>query len=146
MMNIRTITSAGYDFWSDCPTVSGSGGIGYGSVEIEYGWQLLAVPIQYGYWSSATHEHVHDGITVARFKNYILDQIEDLYGTDKVEVSNTYSGDNQFFWSYVVGTTPESSPHNWQLMYDDGVHREISGFWLKSLSVSPMVITWGEIE
>jgi hypothetical protein len=86
---------------------------------------------------------VHDDITVAKFKNYILDQIEDLYGVGKVEVANTYVGDVGAFYSYVVGSTPESSIHNWQLTYDDGSYQEISGFWIKT-TVSGMIISWGE--
>jgi hypothetical protein len=74
-----------------------------------------------------------------------LDQITDLYGAGVVEVANTYTGDAQAFYSYVVGVTPESSFHNFQLTYDDGIHREISGFWIKIIGAgAPYVITWGE--
>jgi len=146
MMNLKYISSAGYDFWSEECTGSGTvcSGIGSGSIQIEYGWQLIAIPIEHGYWSTATHEHVHDDVTRAKFENYVLDQIDDLYGTGKIEVANTYTGDNQFFWSYVPGVTPESSPHNFQHVYDDGIHREIAGFWIKSLSATPMIVTWGD--
>ena len=141
-MDIRYISSAGYDFFTT-PCVSS--GIGSGSIELEYGWQLCSIPIGYGYWDSTTHSHIHDDITIAKFKNYVLDQITDLYGTGIVEVSNTYPGDLQAFLSYVVGSTPESSPHNWQLIYDDGFHREVSGFWIKIIGLaSPYTITWGE--
>jgi len=145
-MNIKYISSAGYDFYCLPCTESGTvcSGIGSGSIELEFGWQLAAVPVEFGYWDSTAHVHVHDGTTIAKFENYILDQITDLYGTGKIQVANTYLGDNQFFWSYVVGSTPTSSPHNWSLIYSDGVHKEISGFWIKSLSVSTMLITWGE--
>jgi len=142
VVDIRYIASAGYQLWPCDTTSSGIGG--YGSIELEEGWQLIAVPIQYGYWDSTTHEHVHD-TTRAKFKNYVLDQITDIYGADVVEVANTYLGDNQFFWSYVVGSTPESSPHNFQLVYDDGPNKEISGFWIKIIGASPpYLITWGE--
>lgn len=140
-MEIRTISSVGYNLWSavceeeEC--------IGNGSIELELGWQLCAIPVQWGYWNSTTHAHVHDGHTIAKFENYILDQIEDLYGTGKIEVANTYVGDVGAFYSYVVGSTPESSPHNWQLVYDDGIFHEISGFWIKALDTG-IVITWGE--
>jgi hypothetical protein len=148
MMNIKYISSAGYDFWSDECTTSGTAvcsGIDHGTIQLEYGWQLIAIPIEYGYWSSATHTHVHDEVTRAKFKNYVLDQITDLYGAGVVEVANTYTGDNQFFWSYVTGVTPESSPHNFQMIYDDGVHREISGFWIKIIGgAAPYIISWGE--
>jgi len=142
LMDIRYISSLGYDFWPCDTTVSGIGG--YGSIQLEHGWQLIAAPVQHGYWSSSLHEHVHDDVTTAKFENYILDQIDDLYGSGIIEVANTYTGDNQFFWSYVVGSTPESSPHNFNMVYNDGGNLEIAGFWIKSLSVSPVVITWGD--
>jgi hypothetical protein len=142
-MDVRFIGWSGYQL-TDCATTS-SGVGGSGSIELEYGWQLCAAPVRWGYWDSINHEHVHDGITIAKFKNYILDQIEDLYGSGVVEVSNTYPGDLQAFYSYVVGSTPESSPHNWQLVYEDGTNLEISGFWIKIIGGSaPYTITWGE--
>lgn len=147
-MDIRYLASAGYDFWSEECTGSGtiiSGTCGYGSIQLEYGWQLVAIPIEHGYWNSTASEHVHDGSTVAKFENYVLDQITDLYGAGVVEVANTYQGDVQAFWSYVVGTTPTSSPHNFQLIYEDEVHKEISGFWIKIIGGSaPYTITWGK--
>jgi hypothetical protein len=141
-MNILCLASAGYNLWPCDATTSGIGG--YGTIEIEYGWQLTAIPITYGFWDSVEHKHVHDDTTIAKFKNYVLDQITDLYGPGIIEVANTYPGDLQAFYSYVVGSTPESSPHNWQLVYDDNVNKEISGFWIKSLSISPITISWGE--
>ena len=144
MGDIRFISWAGYDL-KGCVETTGSG-IGSGSIELEYGWQLVAIPIEYGYWNGTTHQHVHDDVTRAKFKNYVLDQITDLYGTGVVQVANTYLGDVQAFYSYVVGSTPESSPHNFQLIYDDGVNREIAGFWIKITGVAaPYAITWGEV-
>ena len=140
-MDIRPLVARGFDLWS--PQVV-MGGFGNGSIQIEFGWQLIAIPVQYGYWNMASHELVHDNVTVAKFKNYVLDQIIDLYGANQVEVANTYTGDNQAFYSYVVGSTPESSPHNFQLIYQDGSSYEISGFWIKSLNNIPMTINWGE--
>lgn len=143
-MDIRPII-AKYDLWSPqvITTTSGSR-FGKGSIQIEQGWQLISIPITYGYWNQTTHSLVHDDVTIAKFKNYVLDQIEDLYGTNNVEVANTYTGDQQAFYSYVVGSTPETSPHNFNLVYEDGVNMEISGFWIKSLSTIPITITWGE--
>ncbi len=143
-MEIRTLAAAGYSLWSEECVVSGTG-VGSGTIELEYGWQLAAIPVGYGYWDSSAHEHVHDEVTVAKFENYILDQITDLHGTGVVEVASTYLGDVQAFYSYVVGSTPPSSPHNWSLIYDDGIYREVSGFWIKITGGSaPYVITWGE--
>ena len=142
-MDIRTISTAGYDLYNEpCPEVIGTGS---GSIELESGWQLAAIPVKYGYWSNTLHKHIHDDITLATIKNYVIDQIEDLYGADKIEVSNTYLGDNQFFYSYVPGVTPDTSPHNFQLVYSDGSNEEISGFWIKTASSVSMYITWGEI-
>jgi len=142
-MDVRYLGWAGYELKVCDATTSGIGG--YGSIELEYGWQLIAVPVVHGYWDFASHKHIHDNITVAKFKNYILDQITDLYGNNIVEVANTYLGDNQFFWNYVPGSTPETSPHNFQLVYDDGVNKEIAGFWIKIKGTNaPYLITWGE--
>ena len=144
-MDIRPLATKGFDFWS--PTVTAPSGVdfGKGSIQLEQGWQLCAIPVVYGYWDVVEHKLVHDEITTAKFKNYVLDQIEDLYGADIVEVANTYTGDNQFFYSYVVGSTPESSPHNFQLTYADGSNLEISGFWIKIIGDSgPYIINWGE--
>jgi len=143
-MEIRTLVSKGFDMWSSVVTVSGGGsGFGGGTIEIEFGWSLCAIPIEQGYWSSTAHRHIHDNVTTAKFKNYVLDQIDDLYSSGLIEVANTYTGDNQFFFSYIPGSTPESSPNNFNLIYIDGVHKEVSGFWIKSLSITPIIISWG---
>lgn len=143
-MDIRPLVARGYDLWSPQVVTGGMEGFGKGTVQIEQGWQLISIPVQYGYWDTNAHRLVHDDVTPARFKNYILDQIEDLYGIDKVEVANTYTGDAQSFYSYVVGSTPETSPHNFSLIYQDGQSYEIAGFWIKSLNSNPMTIEWGE--
>ena len=142
-MDMRYIAWAGYDLAECDTTASGIGG--YGSIELEYGWQLIAIPIMYGYWDDTAHEHVHDEATVAKYENYVQAQIDDLYGAGVVEVANTYPGDVQAFYSYVVGSTPTSSPHNFQLVYADGANQEISGFWIKIIGGSaPYTITWGD--
>jgi hypothetical protein len=142
-MDMRYIGWAGYDLAECDTTASGIGG--YGSIQLEYGWQLIAVPVMYGYWDSTAHEHVHDEFTVSKYENYVQEQIDDLYGAGVIEVANTYLGDNQFFWSYVVGSTPTSSPHNFQMVYADGPNQEISGFWIKVIGgAAPYMITWGE--
>jgi hypothetical protein len=141
-MDMRYVAWNGWDLAECDTTTSGIGG--YGTIQIEYSWQLVAVPITHGYWSIATHKHVHNDSTIAKYENYIQAQIDDLYGPGKIEVANTYLGDNQFFWSYVPGSTPISSPHNFNLVYEDSGYQEISGFWIKSLSVSPIIVTWGD--
>lgn len=144
-MDIRPMITRGFDMWSPqtITTTSGSN-FGKGSIQLEYGWQLVAVPVEFGWWDSVSHTHIHDSITVARFENYIYNQLLDLYG-DVVEVANTYTGDNQAFSSYVCGSTPTSSPHNFQLVYTDNGAKEISGFWIKIIGQDgPYVITWGK--
>lgn len=141
-MDIRFLAWNGYQLSPCDSTVSGIGG--YGSIQLEPGWQLISIPIQYGYWDEVSHEHVHDDSTQAKFENYVMHQIDDLYGSGAVEVANTYPGDVQAFYSYVAGSTPSSSPHNFQLVYADGPHQEISGFWIKMTTTSGIVITWGE--
>lgn len=143
-MDIRFISWAGYCLEDYCATCSGIASEG-GYIQIEPGWQLISIPIRYGYWDTVSHSHIHDGTTVAKFKNYVLDQIEDKYGPNKIEVANTYLGDLQAFYSYVVGSTPESSPHNFNLVYIDSGYKEITGFWIKSISATDMLISWGVV-
>jgi len=143
MADVRYISWAGHQLTACTTTATGI--LDSGSIQLEYGWQLIAIPIEYGYWDVTTSGHVHDGSTVAKVENYIIDQIDDLYGSGVIEVANTYLGDNQFFWNYVVGSTPTSSLHNFQLVYNDGIHKEISGMWIKVIGLSaPYVITWGD--
>ena len=142
-MDIRFLSTAGYDFYG-YREITVTSGIDGGSIELEYGWQMIAIPVEYGYWDNVQHKHIHDNVTVAKFKNYVLDQIEDVYGTGNVEVANTYTGDQQAFYSYVVGSTPDGSPHNFNMVYVDGSNKEISGFWIKIVGGSgPYLITWG---
>ncbi len=146
MVDIRPMVARGFDLWSPqiiTTTASGSA-FGKGTIELENNWQLCAVPVEFGYYSTTQHELIHDSTTVAKFKNYILDQINDLYGEGLIEVANAYIGDLNSFYSYVPESTPESSPHNFSLIYTDGVNKEITGFWIKSVATSPMTISWGE--
>ena len=113
-----------------------------GKIELEMGWQLCAIPILFGYWSIVEHKHIHDG-TVAKFKNYVMDQIDDLYGNGLISVANTFTGDNQFYYNYIPNITPDNSTHNFNLIYNDGVANEVMGFWIKSLSPTPLMISWG---
>ena len=141
-MDVRLISAIGYQLWEGDATASGTDS---GSIELESAWQLISIPIEFGYWDSTAHEHVHDGTTVAKFKNYVLDQIDDLHGTGVVQIANTFTGDAQMFFSYVVGSTPDGSPHNFSLCYNDGVNKEFSGFWIRIIgAAAPYTITWGE--
>jgi len=116
-----------------------------GIIEIESGWQLISIPIQYGYWDIGTG-HVHDGTTPAKIKNYLVDQIEDVQGVQcntLIEVFNTYPGDVGGFLSFVPGVTNPLSSNNFPLIYEDGSYKECLGFWVKNISGSPFTIVWG---
>lgn len=143
-MDLRPLISRGWDLWSP-QTITASSGINFGKgyLEIEPDWALCAIPVQYGFWSKVEHMHIHDGVTVAKFKNYVYDQIEDLYGLGQIEVSNAYVGGIGQFYSFIPGSTPESSFNNFQLMYSDGDFMEITGWWIKSNNVGNMLISWG---
>lgn len=144
-MDIRPLVTRGFDLWSPTITTTASGSaFGKGFIQLEYGWQLCAVPVEFGFWDSSTHKHIHDGVTISKFKNYVLDQITDLYG-DIVSISNCFTGDSQQFYTFIPGSTPESSFNNFQLVYNDNNHMEISGFWLKIIGKdSPYTISWGK--
>jgi len=113
-----------------------------GTIELEKGWQLCAIPIKFGRWSINQHKHIHDN-TIAKFKNYVMDQIDDLYGTGKILVANTFTGDNQYFYNFVPNLTSENSVNNFNLVYNDNSSYEVMGFWIKSLSPTPLIISWG---
>jgi hypothetical protein len=109
-------------------------------------WQMVSIPIRYGWWDSINHLHEHDDITVATIKNYIIDQIEDTYGVPAetmVEVINTYVGDVHKMWNYVCGVTIDSSEHNFPLAYMDGTNTEYCGLWIKSIHSTSFTIRWG---
>ncbi len=147
-MEIRTLVSAGYNLWEgDCVTTSGIGG---GYLDIEPGFQMISVPITYGYWDSTTHQHVHDDITIATIYNYIIQQMEDIYSVDgdtMIEVFNTLVGSQGNYWNFVPGVTDPASSHNFQLSYyDSGAGGyEYTGFFVKSIHPVSFTIQWGDI-
>lgn len=146
-MDLRFISWAGYELKECDTTVSGIGG--HGVIEIEPGFQMIAAPVVYGYWSSVEHKHVHDGSTIAKVKNYIVDQIEDVYGVQAntmVEVFNTLVGGEANYWNFVPNFIDPGSPHNFQLSYyDSGANsQEVTGFYVKSIHPTTFTIIWGE--
>lgn len=128
-------------------TTSGTS-CGSGIIEVEPNrWQLVSIPIKYGYWDSNLHKHIHDDVTIARIKNYVVDQIEDVYGVDAntmVEVFNTYFGDVNKYYNFIPNVTDPLSIHNFELGYQDTNDTEYTGFWIKSVYDSVFLITWGE--
>lgn len=73
-----------------------------GEIQIEpERWQMITVPVIYGYWDSTNHQLIHDGQTIARIKNYVLDQIADIMGSSVenfIRSTHTYIGDNNYFF------------------------------------------------
>ena len=121
--------------------------LGKGVIEIEKGWQILAVPIKFGYYDKVLHKLIHETDIKANIQNYILDQIEDKYkikSSDCIAIANTYTGDNQFFFNYIPGVTNPLSSNNFNFIYTDGINEEYIGFWIKSVSDTPFKIIWGE--
>ncbi len=120
----------------------------YGTIQIEPDrWQLIAIPIQYGYWDNVLHKHIHDDITISRIHNYIIEQIEDIYSVPAdtmIEVFNAFIGDVNKYYNFLPGVTDPLSEHNFELAYQDGVHLEYTGFWIKSIHNTPFEIIWGE--
>lgn len=139
-MDVRYISSLGYNLFDKFESSFG----GKGSITLEPGWQLCAIPIKNGYWSVDIHKHVHTNSVEAKIKNYVIDQIDDLYGPGLIEVANTYIGDVQAFYSFIPGVTPSTSSHNFKLVNEDDGFDEISGFWIKSIHTEPISINWGE--
>jgi len=122
--------------------------VGHGRIEIEPNrWQLISIPIQYGYWDDTQHKLVHDGVTLAKIYNYVVKQIEDVYGVScetMVEVFNTYIGDKNKYYNFIPGVTDPLSVHNFELAYQDGSNLEFTGFWIKSIHNANFYIDWGE--
>ena len=146
-MNILYLASRGYQLWSCDTTTSGIGG--YGVIEVEPGFQMVSTPVIYGFYSSAEHKHIHDGITPATVYNYIVLQIEDVYGVPAntmIEVFNTLVGGQGNYWNFVPGSTNPLSPHNFLLSYyDPGADsQEVTGFFIKSKHPVVFNIFWGE--
>jgi len=116
-------------------------------IEIEPNrWQMISIPIRYGFWDTTTHDLVHDDVTIATIKNYVADQIEDVYGvpaSTMIEVFNTYIGDIHKMYNYVPNITIENSEHNFPLAYIDDGRVEYVGMWVKSIHPTTFTIKWG---
>lgn len=119
-----------------------------GEIEIEPDrWQLITIPVMYGYWDNVNHQLIHDGQTIARIKNYLLDQIADIMGNpvqNYIRIVNTFIGDNNFYYNYIPGVTNPLSVHNFPLVYLDGERVEYVAFWIRSIHNESIVVKWGE--
>jgi len=116
-----------------------------GEIDIEPNrWQMIAIPTKYGYFDTTIGEVVRSN-TIATIYNYVALQLQTVYGSNienLIEVINAYIGDNNFFYNYIPGFTPENSQHNFQLVYDDDGILEITPFWIKSKVPYNMIIKW----
>lgn len=127
-------------------------GMGKGTIELEPDqWQLLAIPIKYGYWDNTESKLVHDSVTRATIHNYVNAQLEDKYGVDGetlYDTANAYIGDNNTFLNYVPNLTLESSVHNFPLVYEDDqggtIYDEVTPWLIKSKHSTSLEIEWGE--
>ena len=118
-----------------------------GTIEIEPNrWQLVSIPIEYGYWDNINHKFVHDETTPAKIENYVIKQIEDIYSVScntMISVFNTYIGDRNVYYNFIPGVTDPLSIHNFNLAYQDGNNTEYTGFWIKSIHNTSFIIRWG---
>lgn len=121
-----------------------------GIIQIEPNrWQLISIPIIYGYWDNINHKLIHDDIIRANVKNYIIDQIEDRYSisaNEYIEIISTYFGDDNEFKSYIPGITNVNSTHNFPLAFFDGENIEYAAMWIKSKTSTVFTINWGSAE
>lgn len=119
-----------------------------GEIQIEPDrWQMITVPVMYGFWDDVYHQLIHDGQTIATIKNYVLDQIADNMGSlaeNFISSCNTYIGDNNFYYNYIPGVTDYRSIHNFPLAYLDGERVEYVAFWIRSIHTENIIIKWGE--
>ena len=114
-------------------------------------WQIIAIPMEYGFWDKTQSKIVNDGVTRSKFLNVVIDQIEDVYNvpaSDLMIVANAYIGSINQFYNFVPGLVTESSVHNFPLVYldddfltGDNIKKEITGFWIKAKEM-PFKIKW----
>ena len=111
-----------------------------GIIQLQPGWQLVAIPTVHGYWNSSTGSITKDN-TPSTVSNYLLDQLAFKLGIDKsllnqhIQVCIAYRG-GKLSQNMVVGFTPETSVNNFQLSYIDDVNLklEFTAFWVKVIS------------
>jgi len=117
-----------------------------GEIEIEPNrWQMVAIPAQFGYFDVTDSEIKSSSSVIATIYNYVVLQLETIYNDDienLIEVINAYVGEKNYFFNYIPGFTPESSEHNFQLIYSDDHMLEITPFWVKSKVNYNMIIKW----
>lgn len=109
--------------------------VGSGSILLNPNvWQLIAIPIQ--------SEKVYE---------YFVKQLEDKTGESEeniIEVCNCYFGQEDKFRSYVPSVTNRLSSNNFPLSITDGIHSEITAFWVKMRDYTTfynqdLIFEWG---
>ena len=109
--------------------------VGDGSIKLNPNvWQLIAIPVQ--------NEKVYE---------YFVKQLEDKTGESEeniLEVCNCYFGQEDKFRSYVPAVTNRLSSNNFPLSITDGIHSEITAFWVKMRDYTTfynqdLIFEWG---
>ena len=146
------IKETAYDIlFKECGDGSGTGTASMtGKIQLQPGWQLIAIPTVHGYWDTVSGAIVKD-TTVSTVKNYLLDQLAFKLGVtydtlnQHVEVLNAYRG-GQLSQNFVTGFTPDTSVNNFRLCYNDeeSSDMEFTAFWIKVVSpTDPLpIIEW----
>ncbi len=112
-------------------------------------WQLISIPVQYGYFDTVNGEFEHDEVTIATIKNYVMDQISYIMNDVAehfIQLANSYFGDEDAFRSYIPGVTNPNSMHNFPLAYEDNEQIEYTAFWIRSIHADPITIKWAKPE
>ena len=119
-----------------------------GEIQIEENrWQMITIPVTYGYWDISLHQIINDNTTIATIKNYVFDQIGDIMSNpvqNYIQSAHAFIGDNNFFFNYFPVITNPLSSHNFPLSYNDETRTEYTAFWIRSLHTSPIIIKWGD--
>lgn len=109
-----------------------------GTIALQLGWQLICVPVTYGYWDNG----IVKDTTPATISNYVIKQL--CQKTNKtqnelkqyVDVCNAFRGASDA-QNFVVGLTAETSENNFKLSYVDGDSTEFTAFWINVLQPVP---------
>ena len=101
------------------PYTNASGSTISGTIKLQNNvWQLIAVPR-----------------SSDKVKEYFVDRLALKYSTSAdnlIEICTAYFGDENKFRSYIPGVTNPTTTNNFPLIYGDGLHSEVTGFWVKT--------------
>lgn len=121
--------------FGDCTAGENSGSCELGGeIQLQNGFQLIAIPTVYGSFDVTTGEIVLDQ-TKAKVKNYLLDQLAYLLGIeysgigDHIESCVAVRG-GELSQNFVSNVTPETSINNFELAYEDDTSVEFTAFYV----------------